>query len=125
MKLDPQTLTLLSDLGFIAGGRGMLPLAQKIYEGLMIARPEHESPYIGLAMAMMFSQQPKQAAELLRASALAINPESELARSFLGLALKLDGDVQGAREQLEAVAESGSDQAAVELAKNVLGELVN
>jgi hypothetical protein len=123
MDIDSRSLQLLLEVGLLAGGYGWMKEAEVIFEGLRAVRPENESPLIGLAIAKMNNNQAEESIRILETEALNTNPESDLARAFLGLALKLAGRVEQSRLLSEQVVGRNRDQAAVNLAKGILEEI--
>jgi len=120
VKLKTETVQRLMEIGYVAAGYGFLRQAEAIFTGVQAVRSESEMPAIGLAIAQMNAGLCEVAVKTLEANALGMNPDSELAQSFLGLALKLSG--QGARSEqiLRNVAQSGKHQEAVAMAKSLL-----
>jgi hypothetical protein len=123
MDVDSKSLQLLMELGFLAGGYGYMHEAEVIFEGLKAIRPENESPLIGLAFARMNNNQMEDSIRILETEALRVNPNSDLARAFLGFALKLTGRVEQSHVLLKQVVERNRDQAAVNMAKGILEEI--
>ena len=123
MEIDAGSLQLLMEVGFLAGGYGYLGEAEIIFDGLKAVRPQNESPLIGLAFAKMNNNQMDEAIRILEEEALKVNPQSDLARSFLGLALKLSGRVEQCLPILREVVERNSDEAAVKVARGLLEEI--
>lgn len=97
--------------------------SEEIFNAIHAIRPESELPLIGLAVTKMNKNQAGEAARVLWDKALKINPESDLAKSFLGLALKLSGMNNESRTVLEEVLQSGQDPQATDIAKSLLAEI--
>lgn len=122
MKYDIRLLQLLMEIGYIASGNGMANEAQHIFTNLAELRPESEMPLIGLAVHYMNRNQPKKAVETLWEGALQRNSESELAKSFLALALKKSGLEHESRILLEEVIQNNKDEQACALATALMNE---
>ena len=94
--------------------------ASQIYKALVVARPESEIPLIGYAVVTMNLGCHKEAISILEDKALKLNPKSDLAKSFLGLAYRLDGNNEKSKSLLESVVKSGSDEGAKHMAETLL-----
>ncbi len=112
----------MMEIGYLAAGNGFKAEAESIFEALRALRPTSEMPIIGLAVVRIGAGQPLEAAALLEDQALRINPESALAKGFLGLAFKLAGHSGRSQAILEEVVTTGADPEAVNLARNLLAE---
>ena len=106
----------LMEIGLVAAGNGYTTDAETIFAGIQAVRPESELPVIGRAFVKMNSGQLQDSIHLLRA-ALERNPDSDLALSFLGAALKFSGHNHAAEDAFSQVAEAGLTTEAVEMAK--------
>jgi hypothetical protein len=113
---------MLMELGYLAAGSGFQGEAESIFEAVRVLRPDSEMPVIGLAVVKIAAGRPLEAVPLLEEQALRINPGSALARSFLGLALKLAGHGSRSRAVLEEVAAAGGGSEAFSLASCLLAE---
>ena len=111
METNSATVKLLSEIGFMAAARCRVQDATTIFEGLQAARPDSEYPAIGLAVAQLSGKNYDQAIKLLRENALAKNPDSADAKSFLGLALKMAGRTSESDTVLKEAATSGKGPA--------------
>lgn len=110
----------LMEVGYVAIGFGRFADAETIFAGVQAARPESELPAIGRAVVRLNSGRPQDAVRLLEGEALKRNPDSDLAKSFLGLALKQTGENSRSRQLLEDVARAGGQTEAVALSKSLL-----
>lgn len=115
-------LQTLGEVAFVATACGLWNHAEDIFNGIKAVRPWSELPVISQALARMSVFDDGRAIELLSNEALAINPDNEIAKAFLGMALKRCGFAQKAQETLEEVVENASDERAVEVAKTVMAE---
>jgi Flp pilus assembly protein TadD len=123
VDIDTDRVQLLMEIGYLAGGHGYPAESETIFEGIRAMRPQSELPVIGLAVAKMNAGHHQEAARILWEEALAINPESDLARSFLGLVLKLSGLQSESRTILEEVVAADRQPEAVNMAKSLLEEM--
>ena len=122
--VDTELVRILMDVGFVATGSGRHEQAKIIFKGLAAVRPESELPWIGLAVVLMNTGNPDEAALLLRDKGLQINPGSCLARSFLGLAHKLSGHGAEAERVLNSVVADCPDrESSAAMARALLAEL--
>ena len=123
IEIPGRIVRLLMEIGYLAGANGMVDEAEQIFTALQVVRPESEYPLIGSAVTLMNSGRPGEAAKIIWDKALQLNPESDLAKSFLGLALKLSGMQGECRAILEEVIETDRDPQATEMAKSIITEL--
>jgi hypothetical protein len=94
MSISPESVALLTDIGFAAASNGLAREALVIFEGVGAVRPQSEAPGVGIAMTHLGRGAYREAVEALRDSAL---PKSDRRTDILfvfAVALKLDG--QGA-----------------------------
>lgn len=122
MDIAAENLRLLLEIGILAGARGMVEPSRTIFKGLRAIRPQNEMPVIGDAMTSMQRGQNREASQYLL-EALKLNPDSDLAKSFLGLALSRLGETKHATDVLEHVVAEGVDPAATRMAKGLLESL--
>ena len=122
MEIERKLLQLLMEAGNLASGYGYFPEAEIIFNGLRAVRPESEYPLIGLALAKMNARKNLEAIKVLADETLKVNPESDLAKSFLGLALKTSGLREESCTVLREVIAADRDKIAVNIARNLLAE---
>ena len=123
MEIDTKLVQLLMEVGYLAGGHGFFDESIKIFEGIYAVRPESEYPLIGMAVTRMNARKYEEAVKILWGKALKVNPESDLAKSFLGLALKMAGLTSESQTLLREVVEANRCEEAVSMAKNLLEEI--
>lgn len=123
-KPEPALLQRLMEIGYLATGSGMHTEAEAIFDSICALRPESELPIIGLAVMEMNRGEPLRAGHLLRDRALRLNPESALAKSFLGFSLRLAGSNQEGMRVLEEVIGGPHDDVAVAMAESLLKETI-
>lgn len=116
--VPPGTVRLLTEIGFLAAGRGRVREALAVLEGVRVLRPGEAASFVGMALAHMNAGDPAEAARLLRDRALpAVGAEEAgMVRAFLALALKLDGRPRESAEAVDALAASGASEDALRLA---------
>ena len=124
MDLAPDTelLQLLMEIGYVAVGSGMTPAAEALFQAVRAARPNSDSPIIGLAVARLNVGDHTEALRLLGQDAAKLSPPSELARAFYGLALRKAGSRAESENVLRNVLATGRDFSAVALAHSLLQE---
>lgn len=120
--ISADMLQTLGEVAFVATSCGLWNHAEDIFNGIKAVRPWSELPVISQALARMSVFDDGRAIELLSNEALEINPNNQIARAFLGMALKRCGFTKKAQETLDAVVKDGSDSRAVEVAKAVIAE---
>lgn len=119
MEVNTETVQSLMEIGYVAVGCGYFAEAEAIFAGVQAARPASELPQLGRAMAKLNAGQVNEAISLLR-GALETNPDSDLAMSFLGLALRKAGLGQASRDVLDQVIRANHQPEAVALARSLL-----
>lgn len=117
---DPELPKLLLEIGYMAAGTGLFAQADTIFHGLAAHRPDSELPWVGVAVARMNAGQPDEATRILREEALKRVPGSDVAKSFLGLSLKLAGYNAESVRVLEEVVATGQETSAVAMARSLL-----
>lgn len=121
MNIDEDSIKLLAELAFIAGGRGMTDHTETLIAALVALRPESERPYLIQALARLSRRDTQGAERILRERALKVNPSSTLALAYLGLVLHQQGRANE-RDQILRAALDGQDgdEDAMQLARNLL-----
>lgn len=119
MCLSSETVRLLTEIGFLAAGRGYPTEAMTIFTGLEAVRPGHEQAPIGIAVTHLNAGRAEEAVRHLRAASAA-HPESDNLRAFFGLALKLAGRTRESEQVLQQLLQDGTDEQAVRMAKALL-----
>lgn len=122
MEISTDLVKLLMEIGYVAVGSGLSAEAAAIFAGVEAARPESELPAIGLAVSQMNSGRADEAVRTLRDKALVRKPDSQIAKSFLGLALKLAGFQADSRALLSEVVQANAHAEAVAMAQSLLAE---
>jgi predicted Zn-dependent protease len=120
LGVSSDLVQLLMEVGYVATGRGLQSRAKAIFNGLIAARPNNELPLIGLAVNELNFGNVGEAAKILVERALVVNPNSEMAKCFLAIAVKALGHEQESKELLQQVLDNCSDPAAKRLAESLL-----
>jgi hypothetical protein len=123
METDEGMLKLLMQIGFLASGRGNISEAETIFSGVRAQQPKSAYPLIGKAVNRMNDMDYDGAIRILIGEALAENPESDLAKSFLGFALRKAGLDEQSLEVCREVVDAGRDEVAVAMARAILEDL--
>lgn len=79
---------LLTQVGFLAAGRGDAAAALRIFEALALLRPDRSFAYVGLAVALLNAGRAGEAVQRLDAVRLPGGPELDMLEAFKGLALQ-------------------------------------
>ncbi len=124
MDIDKQLVQQLTEIGFMAGGYGLLTESQRIVAGLKAIRPQSEFPFIVEAVTQLNANQAEAAMILLRDQALPLNPNSSMTKCFLGFACKRAGRGQESEQWLKQVVETNDDAEATALAQALLAEQI-
>lgn len=123
METDEGMLKLLMQIGFLASGRGSISEAETIFSGVRARQPKSAYPLIGKAVNRMNDMDYEGAIRILIGEALAENPESDLAKGFLGFALRKAGLDEQSREVCREVVDAGRDEVAVAMSRAILEDL--
>ncbi|WP_255568715.1 hypothetical protein [Comamonas sp. NLF-1-9] len=128
--LGSDDIRLLTEIGFLAAGRGELARAEAIFGALALLRPERAFAHVGIALALINRGRPGEAAARTERVHLPAGPERELLAAVRALALQLDRRNAEATRLLQSVVrphanarEPASD--GVRLARRLLGEDVS
>lgn len=95
---------------------GLYEEADQIFSGVRVCRPDSPYPDIGMAVLEISRGHYKKAVRMLRTQALKKDPENDLARCFIGLALTKAGTPEKSAELYEHVINAQRDPQAVALA---------
>ncbi len=122
-EIDTAMVQTLMEIGYVAIGRGQQSAAEDIFNGISSARPESELPIIGLAVTKMNFGDFTAAFKLLGENALSINPESDLAKCFLGVVSFYCGAQKESLAIMSDILANSSDEVAIKIAKSTLEEI--
>ncbi|NJN46705.1 MAG: hypothetical protein HC808_09750 [Candidatus Competibacteraceae bacterium] len=121
MEIDDDTVKLLAEIAFMAGGYKMIGPSDTIAVGLERARPDSERPHLVRAITRLNAKDTATAERILRDQALKINPNSAMSKAFLGIALHMQGRINERDQVLnEVIATDDDDEDAVKIAKDLL-----
>lgn len=123
MKAETKLIRLLLEIGYLASGYGFSEEANTIINSVQGVRPDSCYPRIARAVCRMNEGCPQEAVDILRPCCAGDLPENELARSFLGLALRQTGLNSESEEVLSGVLSSCEDPTALQMARAILGEI--
>ncbi|MBS1196641.1 MAG: hypothetical protein H6R18_426 [Proteobacteria bacterium] len=115
--LSADEIRVLTEVGFVAAGRGDVQRAERIFSALQRLRPHRAFAYIGQAMAYMNTGRSEDSAKILGHAVGSVDPDERAEiEAFRGLALQLAGRTSESLRALRAAASSSS------LAQAMLGE---
>lgn len=121
MDIDDDLIKLLAELAFIAGGYSMVAQSDMIATGLEAIRPDSERPHLVRAITRLNLKDAVTAERILRDQALKIQPNSSMAKAFLGVALHMQGRLNERDRTLREVTAAHDDEDAVQIANDLLG----
>lgn len=121
MDIDDDLIKLLAELAFIAGGYSMVAQSDMIATGLEAIRPDSERPHLVRAITRLNLKDAVAAERILRDQALKIQPNSSMAKAFLGVALHMQGRLNERDRTLREVTAAHDDEDAVQIANDLLG----
>ena len=124
--LDSTDVQLLTQIGFIAAGRGDVLRSQRIFSALALLRPHKAFPHIGMACAWMNANQAMHAAQYLSEQNLPAGEDADLLDAFLALTLQIAGHTRRSQYMLDQLLQRTSSQpmgAARRMALSMLGQL--
>ncbi|MEI2384489.1 hypothetical protein [Breoghania sp. JC706] len=113
--LDRDLISLLVDIGFIAGSRGMNAHARAIFAAVRALRPDQEAGVLGDSMVDILSGDAGSAVRKLSKA-----PTTVATRTFLGIALIQQGNVSDGRETLQTVCRIAPETPFSRMAEGVL-----
>jgi len=122
MEISTETIQRTMEAGYLAAVNGMSQESIQIFRGIAAARPESELADIGLSFSHLCAGDVAEAVRILHEEALRKNPESALAKSFVGLCLKQAGMNAEADSILGEVVEGEAEGPAREMAAALLKE---
>ena len=117
--LEAAHARLLTEVGFLAAGRGDVARADVIFGALRLWRPGQAYPWLGLAVARLNAGKADEAVTILEQAHCADAEDAALLDAWRGLALQLAGCCVQSRLLLEKVAEG--EGPGPRLARSLLG----
>jgi len=91
MKINRETLQLLSQIGFLACLKGEAKNGKVIMDGVEMNAEYNPSVMMGVAISRIHTGQYKEAISTLKNNVLRLEPDSIEAKTFLGIALNKAG----------------------------------
>ncbi|MCG8530932.1 MAG: hypothetical protein MI749_09735 [Desulfovibrionales bacterium] len=122
MIIDDKYRQLLGKAGFLAANSGQLEKGEVIFNGLAETAPDKVGPILGQALILMFKGEIESAVTKLRNEALALDPEDQHARAYLGMALQMGGAEGEAKKVLDEVVANAQEESARKLATELLAQ---
>lgn len=135
--LESSDIRLLTEIGFLAGGRGQFEQARTIFDALIHLRPERAFPYVGLAMALLNAGRADEAVVHLASArrrvqsmmggagsspgALALRDEHATLDAYYGLALQMAGHSAESSKILAGLTQRPANDPAGRIARSMLG----
>ena len=123
MLISREDARLLGKIGFMGLWQGRFAESEEIFTALKDAEPGRIGPVLGLGMSFAHRGEYAKAIDIFEKDALALDPEDEHAKAWLGLALFRSGQEARAREILEPLAKGARADDAKSLAKGLLEEM--
>ena len=128
MLPESTDIRLLTEVGFLAAGRGDVPRALRIFEALVVLRPDRALGFVGLTSALMNTGRAAEAVQRLQAVRLPAGPESDMLQAFQALALQLAGRAGESTYLLRQIvgrAHQEPPSEGMQLAARLLGETLS
>lgn len=130
--LSEADVRLITEIGFLGSGAGLVQQATQIFDALVLLRPFRDFPYIGLATVQLNQKNPDEAVRILAQACkvLASTPEAlqedqAMLAAFRGVALHCAQRSAESRQILQSVVQMGyHSENARRIALNMLGVLV-
>ncbi|MDR2892615.1 MAG: tetratricopeptide repeat protein [Deltaproteobacteria bacterium] len=123
MLISQDDARLLGKVAFMGLWQGRFVESETIFTALKDAAPERIGPLLGLGMVRAHKGEYAAAIKILEEQALALAPEDEHAKAWLGLALFRDGQTKRAKEILEPLAGVAAGADVKTLAAGLLEEM--
>ena len=117
---EDELVRLLAEVAAAAGGYGMLDHADLVAGALAVLRPGSEVPHVIRAAARLNLKDAVAAERILRSEALAMQPDSAIAKAHLGASVKMQGRAMESERVLNEVVAAGTDENAVGFARQLL-----
>ena len=123
MLISREDARLLGKVAFLGLWQGRFAESESIFTSLKLAEPDRIGPLLGLGMTYAHRGDYAKAIDVFEKEALALDPEDEHAKAWLGLALFRVEQTERARNILEPLVKDGKVEDAKALAKTILEEL--
>ena len=127
--LEAQDVRLLMEIGMLGAGAKLSAPVEQLFAGLMVLRPSHDFPSIGQATAFLNPGRAEDAVRVLERGLGVIEstqrpgsePDRDMVRAFLGLALFMARRTAEATGQLQQLLRGGCHPQALRMARGLLG----
>lgn len=116
-------LSFLLQASMVAGRHGFVLAADAILKAVEAMRPLHPSPKLARGLIFIYQDKFAEAANWLRSDLLKTDPENDMARAFLAIALHMDGQMDECRSILLELFRTGTNEQALGVAKAVAVEI--
>ena len=118
-KIPTQLLQLLAEIGFLGANNGFAQAASAIFEAIVKARPDSLDAQIAQGCGLIFSNQIAKGVKVLF-QVLNKDPQNEMAKSFLAVALKMANLDKYSIETATSVIKCGRNPVTKQLAQTIL-----
>lgn len=108
MNINTEILQIVSEIGYMACFQGDAERSQAIMAGVDAISTPQAPVKVGLAITKLYAGDIDTAIAILRDDVLVKEPEHMSAKCFLGIALKMQGKEDEARNLFSDVAERGT-----------------
>jgi hypothetical protein len=112
--LSEADVRLITEIGFLGSGAGLVQPAKALFEALAVLRPWRDFPYIGLATLQLNNKQPDDAVRILEQARklLASKPDSTqedqaMLAAFHGVALHCAQRCAESQQVMQSVLQMG------------------
>lgn len=119
---DDKLIKTMADIGFMASSAGMPKHAFAIFSAIEKVRPDSVLPSLGFSLIFMDKKMNQEALEILHKQAIPKDPENPAVKSFIGMALMLEGRNKESEDYLTAVMNQ-EDPEASSMAKELLSDV--
>lgn len=116
-------LGCLLQAAMLAARNGLKDQAEAILRPVEAVRPEHPSPKLARALVLIYSDRFQEAIDFLEREVLRKDPANDMAKSFTAMALHLLGRLDECRGFLSEVLQSGRNEQAMNLSRNLAREV--
>lgn len=120
LEISKDLIAKLAELAFVGLRSGLQKKPEVIFEGLTAYAPNNENVLLGIAILDISMGKSHKAIRDLEHGVLRVNPNNELAKSQLGIALYATGMHGRAEGLLKEIATTGKDSIAINVAKEFL-----
>lgn len=119
--VDSYVVQAMTKMAFHSLENGQFMEAHTIARSLLAIRPDNATPHLILAVSCIFRKEPVMAIKIITDKALPLEPNNDLVKAFLGLALRDAGYAAQGSELLTLLSLSKDSEAAT-MAKELLSQ---